>query len=144
MKKHRGGGELVLTSSKLAKELLETAFKSCKKTYIILDGLDECNREQRKEISTWFRELVDGLPREEMDAIRCLFVSQDDGFAQKDLSMIPLLKITSNGNKRDIEVYTRAGFLKIQDKFGTHGPKYIHFISARAQGKLFGILYSPI
>ncbi|KAF8863167.1 hypothetical protein BDZ45DRAFT_765670 [Acephala macrosclerotiorum] len=40
-------GELVLASLKLAKELLETAIQSCKKTYIILDGLDECNRDER-------------------------------------------------------------------------------------------------
>lgn len=50
-----GSGETILTSSKLAKELLETAFKSCQKMYIVLDGLDECNREERKEISAWFR-----------------------------------------------------------------------------------------
>ncbi|KAH0563509.1 hypothetical protein GP486_001930 [Trichoglossum hirsutum] len=130
-------GETVLTSLKLAKELLETVFKSCKKTYIILDGLDECNRDERKEISTWFCQLVDGLPREDMDAIRCLFVSQDDGYARKDFSMLPSIKLTAADNKCDIEAYASVWHQRIQEKFGPLNPKGFHvanIVTARAQG----------
>jgi len=130
-------GETVLTSSKLAKELLETVFKSCKKTYVILDGLDECNRDERKEISTWFCQLMDGLPREDMDAIRCLFVSQDDGYARKDFSMLPSIKLTATDNKCDIEAYASIWHQRIQEKFGPLDPKEYHIaniVTARAQG----------
>jgi hypothetical protein len=130
-------GETVLTSSKLAKELLETIFQSYKKMYIILDGLDECNRHERKEISTWFRQLVDGLPRKEMDAIRCLFVCQDDGYARKDLSMLPSIKLTAASNKSDIEMYARIWHQRIEEKFGPLDPKTLNIaniVTARAQG----------
>jgi hypothetical protein len=132
-------GEAVLTSSKLAKELLETAFHSCKKTYIILDGLDECNRDERRELSTFFRQLVDDLPRKDMDKIRCLFVSQDDGYARKDLSMLPSIKLSVANNKADIETYTSIWHHRIEEKFGPLDPKEFHItkiITARAQGNL--------
>jgi hypothetical protein len=122
---------------KLAKELLETVFESCKKTYIILDGLDECTRQERKDISTWFRQLVDGLPRKEMDAIRCLFVSQDDGYARKDLSMLPSIKLTATSNKSDIEMYARIWHQRMEEKFGpldTKGLDITNIVTARAQG----------
>jgi hypothetical protein len=132
-------GETVLSSSKLAKELLETVILSCKQIYIILDGLDECNRDERKEISTWFRQLVDGLPRKEMDTIRCLFVSQDDGYARKDLSMLPSIKLTATSNKSDIEMYAKAWHERIEKKFGTLEPKGLNvanIVTARAQGNV--------
>ncbi|KAK4158351.1 hypothetical protein C8A00DRAFT_28632 [Chaetomidium leptoderma] len=74
-----------LSSQQESEKLLETALKS-RKTYIVLDGLDECPRDQRKDICTWFRSVVDKLERNKQDEIRCLFVSQEDGFAKKDLS----------------------------------------------------------
>jgi len=83
-------GQAVLSSRSLAKELLETALKS-RKTYVILDGIDECTRDDRKEVCTWFRSFADSLPTAKQDEIRCLFVSQDDGFARKDLAMLPTL-----------------------------------------------------
>jgi hypothetical protein len=132
-------GETVLSSSKLAKELLETVILSCKQTYIILDGLDECNRDERKELSTWFRQLVDVLPRKEMDSIRCLFVSQDDGYARKDLSMLPSIKLTSTSNKSDIEMYAKVWHQRIEEKFGTlksKGLNVANIITARAQGNV--------
>ena len=130
-------GETTLNSTKLAKELLETAFQSFKKTYIILDGLDECHRTERREICEWFRNLVNGLPREEMDSIRCLFVSQDDGFARKDLSMLSSIKLTAASNKTDIEICARAWHRKIEERFGSLDAKKLNvanIVTARAQG----------
>jgi hypothetical protein len=135
--KASASGEAILSNPKLAKELLETSFKSCKKTYIILDGLDECNRDERKEISTWFCQLVDCLPREDMDAIRCLFVSQDDGYARKDYSMLPSMKLTAADNKTDIETYTTTWHRRIQDKFKPFDSNLdvASIVTARAQGE---------
>jgi hypothetical protein len=138
--KTSGSGEPILTSTQLAKELLEVALKSCNKTYIILDGLDECDRDERKEISSWFRQLVDSLPREDMDSIRCVFVSQDDGYARKDLSMLPSIKMTADDNKNDIQLYANIWHQRIQDKFGPLDPKDSHvanIVTERAQGNLY-------
>src|SRR5437763_7902 len=48
-------GETILESRVLAKELLETALKSLEKVYIIIDGVDECDRDEKKIIISWFR-----------------------------------------------------------------------------------------
>ncbi|KAF2800244.1 hypothetical protein K505DRAFT_229183, partial [Melanomma pulvis-pyrius CBS 109.77] len=52
-------GEAVLSSTSTAKDLLAIALQTCDKsykTYIILDGLDEYSRDDRKEIIEWFKE----------------------------------------------------------------------------------------
>jgi hypothetical protein len=143
--KASGSGETILKAPKLAQELLETGFKSCKRTYIILDGIDECHRDERKEISTWFCQLIDGLPREDMDVIRCLFVSQDDGYARKDYYMLPSMKLTAADNKTDIEAYTTTWHRRIQDKFGPFDAN-LHvasIVTARAQGECWLHFHGP-
>jgi hypothetical protein len=109
--------EAVLTSLPLAKEILETALKSASKTYVIIDGLDECHRDERKSISSWFRQVVEDLPLTDVDQIRCLFISQDDGYARKDFSVLPSLKITSADTVPDIEAYTSKRASEVQQKF---------------------------
>lgn len=111
-------GETALASGKLARELLDTVLGFCQKTYIVIDGLDECGREDRKEIALYFRNVVKSLPTTEADRIRCLFISQDDGYARRDLSMLPTLKITEKENKDDIAQFVKVWDEKIRDRFG--------------------------
>lgn len=105
------------SSQEEAEKLLETALKS-RKAYIVLDGLDECPRKQRKDICIWFRSIIDKLAKDQQDEIRCLFVSQEDGFAKKDLSMLPALKITREHNRADICAFARSSQARIEAKFG--------------------------
>jgi hypothetical protein len=107
-------GEALLTSLALARELLDLAFSNCNSAYIILDGLDECERGERKSITKWFRTLVEDLPAEDPDRFHCLFVSQDDGIARKDLSGIETVTIRVGDNQPDIHRYSlvEAGRLK--------------------------------
>lgn len=111
-------GQVLLSTIDLAKKLLETGLKSCDKTYIVLDGLDEYSRDDRKEISSWFRSLVQSLPIAECDSIRCLFVSQDDGYARKDLGDLPWIKVGPTENKTDIRTFCEHWHRKIEAKFG--------------------------
>ncbi|KAI0550332.1 putative zinc finger protein [Xylaria curta] len=108
-------GEAVLTSPALIEELLSLAFANCKSAYIILDGLDECPRDQRKYISQWFRKLIDDLPTNEPEKVRCLFVSQDDGHARKDFAGVTSIKIKPEDNKCDIEEYSRKESNKLRE-----------------------------
>ncbi|KAI1736472.1 putative zinc finger protein [Xylaria scruposa] len=108
-------GEAVLTSPALIKELLSLAFGNCKSAYIILDGLDECPRDQRKDITQWFRKLIEDLPTNEPEKVRCLFVSQDDGVARKDFAGVASIKITPGDNKSDIEEYSRKEAKKLRE-----------------------------
>lgn len=110
-------GEIVLNNPTFAKDLLDTALGLCDRAYIVIDGIDECNRGERKEIATFFRTYVQSLSRTECDRVRCLFISQDDGYGRKDFSMIPSLKITAIDNRADIEAYAKAWDAKIRTKF---------------------------
>ncbi|KAF2141617.1 uncharacterized protein K452DRAFT_271241 [Aplosporella prunicola CBS 121167] len=129
-------GETTLSSAKLAKELLDLAFGACGKTYLVLDGLDECNREERRKVSEYFRNVVCSLPRADADRIRCLFVSQDDGYARKDLKDIVSIKLTAEDNMEDIKSLVQIWEKKIQDKFhfDTTGQDIARTITERSQG----------
>ena len=129
--------DAVLSSLAVAKDMIRTALHGSDKTYIIIDGLDECSRDDRKEISSWFREAVESLAPSEMDSIRCLFVSQDDGIARKDLGSLPTIKITTE-NETDIKAFAMARHKEIEEKFGELRAKDCHItniICARAQGE---------
>ena len=130
-------GQAVLSSRELAKELLSTSLQS-RKTYIILDGIDECERDHRKDVCSWFKSLADSLPVAKQDEIRCLFISQDDGFARKDLSMLPTLSMTVDQNREDISAYARHWQVQIEERFGPLGNcglALADIVPARSQGK---------
>ena len=131
--------EAVLSTTVVAKRLLEVALNSCGRVYIVLDGLDECSRDDRKELTSWFQDLVASLPRACLGAIRCLFISQEDGFARKDLGMLSQIKIMPADNTADIEAFCGEWHEKIESKFGPlerreHNVKRV--VSTRAQGTI--------
>jgi len=117
-KKCCDSGEAVLNSPALIEELLNLAFKNCQSAYIILDGLDECSREERKIIAQWFRKLVEDLSSSHPDRLRCLFVSQDDGAARKDFAGLASIKIRPEDNKQDIDEFSRIEAGKVKDELG--------------------------
>jgi hypothetical protein len=130
--KMSASGEIILSRSALAKELLETAL-GARKSYIILDGIDECIREQRRELCTWFRLAVDAHPND----LRCLFVSQDDGIAGKDLSMVPSLSITIQDNHDDIKRYCKMWHRQIKARFSPVEDSELNItelVTARSRG----------
>lgn len=130
-------GETSLHTKVLAGELLRVALSCSKRTYIILDGLDECDAKERKYIVEFFRNTVEALPIADMDSIRCLFVSQDDREARKDLSNIPSINICPSDTKHDIHSFVMIWKDKIERKFGDL--KRVRYdiakiVTAKAQG----------
>ncbi|KAF1956409.1 hypothetical protein CC80DRAFT_446319 [Byssothecium circinans] len=111
-------GQTTLETDSLAKELLKTATKSFQKLYIILDGIDECDRDHRKEIVSTFEGIWETLGDNAKDSLRCLFVSQDDSAAAKDFARMVSLKVTQSDSAKDIRSYARIWSSKIQNKFG--------------------------
>lgn len=111
-------GEISLHTKVLAGELLRVAISCSKRTYIILDGLDECDAKERRCIAEFFRSTIEALPTADMDSIRCLFVSQDDREARKDFSNIPSVNICPSDTKGDIHAFVTIWKDKIEKKFG--------------------------
>lgn len=130
-------GETSLHTRVLAGELLRVALSCSKRTYIVVDGLDECDTKERKHIVEFFRNTVEALPVADMDSIRCLFVSQDDREARKDLSNIPSINICPSDTKHDIHSFVMIWKDKIERKFGDlQGTRYdiAKIVTAKAQG----------
>lgn len=137
-------GETSLQTKALAGELLRVALSSSKRTYVILDGLDECDSKERRYIVEFFRNTVEALPIADMDSIRCLFVSQDDKEARKGLSNIPSIGICPSDTKHDIHSFVMIWKDKIERKFGDlQGVRcdIAKIVTAKAQG-IFNILHS--
>jgi NACHT domain len=127
----------VLSSVIIAKRMLEMSFNSCSKLYIIIDGLDECKRGERKDISTWLQDLIQKLPAEQVNSLRCLIVSQDDGNARTDLEDFTLIKITIE-NHEDLRRFTAEWQKRIERRFGELRPEnrqLANTIFVRAQGE---------
>ena len=136
--KQARSGQETLTDTKLAKELLEVALKNKKNTYIVIDGLDEYTRDERKEITVWFLQIVNSIPTHELGALRCLFVSQEDGAAKKDFSMLSHIKMTAADNREDIRSYAQLRQMEIEEKFGPLdwcNYNIADIVTTKAQGK---------
>ncbi|CAI6242163.1 unnamed protein product [Periconia digitata] len=139
-------GQTSLSTDSLAKQLLETAIKNHRKLYVIIDGIDECEREQRKEIVSTLESFWESLPYTDADSLRCLFVSQDDSAARKDFARMVTLKITQSDTKQDISSYAHTWSQEIRAKFGldqNHVQCIENMIAEKAEGMfLFARLMS--
>ncbi|KAI1772544.1 hypothetical protein F4818DRAFT_426298 [Hypoxylon cercidicola] len=107
----------VLDTYAVIENLLEVALLNCPSVYIIIDGIDECPRGERKDITKWFRNIVENLQPPNQDRVRCLFVSQHDGIASKDFNGLTSLKIDSKNNEGDIKAFSVVEAAKIQSQF---------------------------
>jgi hypothetical protein len=126
-----------LDSLRLANSLMAVALKKLK-TFVVLDGIDEIpSRDQRKDVCSWFYNLVDSQETESMADIRCLFISQDDSIARKDLENVPSLEIDQKSNRSDIEAFTDRWQRKIEEDFGSFTQEGFYIsrvISAKSRG----------
>jgi hypothetical protein len=133
----RKGSGITLNTISVVKELLEISLKSCGTVYLIIDGLDECPRDERKEIATEFKSIVNSTFNSESNEIRCMFVSQDDGFSRKDFMGLHTLRITTEDNKGDITNYSKDWISRIEGKFGLtaeEGNEILNLVMRHSEG----------
>ncbi|KAK8084662.1 Ankyrin repeat-containing protein [Apiospora hydei] len=104
----------VLGSLAMIELLLDVALRNCTDAYIIIDGIDECDRHERRKITQWFRNLVEDLQPPRQDRVRCLFVSQDDGIARKDFKGLEAIRIERQDNQADIHTFSQLSAGEIQ------------------------------
>jgi hypothetical protein len=110
-----------LRSPLLAKQLLDTFCAAIPKHYIIIDGLDECELNERKEILRFFVKLAESsCETERAGRLRILFVSQDYAEIRKiisDSKVKPkILSLTQEDNMADISNFVDFWVSKIQEK----------------------------
>jgi len=131
-------GDLKLSSHKVGKDLLAECLQVLEKTCIIIDGLDECDKDVRGEIISLFARLV----KERNDAVpgslRMLFVSTDEADIRKQLSKAVCLTLKSTDNFSEMQDYARTWAKRIQDLHTLTDQKteeIFHEVMRRADGK---------
>ena len=110
-------GQVTLSLESTARELLETSLKAFEKLYIVIDGIDECEGDQRQQIVSFFKETWESLPSADSDSLRCMFISQDDNIARKDFASMSAIKITETHTRKDIVQFVAARSTVIKQKF---------------------------
>jgi len=133
-----------------AKELLDVAIRRKNRAFIIIDGIDECKKEEKAEIVSWLRGIVAGDcgasdSDEEEDAenegeetvVRGLIVGQEDNDSWRLLRDLPVVKIEPGDNERDILRFCRDGESKIKARFETGSLDVAETVAKYAAGKPF-------
>jgi hypothetical protein len=107
----------------------------------VLDGLDECERKEKKKILMWITSLVKS--EEQPGRIRVLIISQDEGDIRKQFAKQPLVSLNeAPQHKQAIRTYATRKAIKIREKFGLSESKalepselsIITLVTERAQG----------
>jgi hypothetical protein len=126
-----------LTSAATARNMLNTAIGSCSCVYIIVDGLDECEVRDRKDISSWLRAAAQTTDAVANHEVRCFVTSQDDENARTNLKGFNTIKMTTE-NHKDLRRFTIQRYKSIERRFGgklrAENRDLANTIFARAQG----------
>ncbi|RDW85274.1 hypothetical protein BP6252_02864 [Coleophoma cylindrospora] len=112
-------GETSLSSLQLCSNLLSAVFENMPqsmKVYIVIDGIDECDSDERRKILSTFSSIATNAKY--AGQVRDLFVSQDEPDIKKMLQAATKIKITESDNEEDIKYYVSHWASKITEKFG--------------------------
>jgi hypothetical protein len=117
-------GEPTLRSSTITKKLFEDFCETIPKLFIIIDGLDECEKDERRHVLDVLTEVVGLCDTKEPGKLRLLLVSQDyvdirNGLHSSAISRRAprILQISDIDNEGDIRAYTRVWVERISSRF---------------------------
>ena len=120
--KRLASGELNLTSTSLAQQLIELSIQNLifvqniSKLNVVIDGLDECNMIERKSIMSFLVALVEKCDERDPGRLRVLFVSQDYPDISKLFVTTAVMSLTATDIGNDLAQYVRKWSREIQKK----------------------------
>lgn len=129
-----------LRSTETSKRLLKDALMGIDNTFVVVDGLDECKRDEQRTMINFFEDFFSSQPFSGQTNLRCLLVSQDDAVPHRLLSSFPTIKIKPDDNKSDIEIYVNHRSKDIQSKFELGG-EMTRDISTKVQRNAGGRIF---
>jgi hypothetical protein len=110
--------ETKLESTRTLEELLRLAFASQNTTFIVLDGLDECGRDEETGIVSWFQSVfLQSNSHEPVGMVRLLCISQRNGNLDRLLAKAPRVSLENEEHQGDIEAYAAQIAGKIRKNF---------------------------
>jgi vacuolar-type H+-ATPase subunit F/Vma7 len=137
-------GEPALRSAPIAKRLLEDLCITIPRQFIVVDGLDECEVVERKQILEFLVQLASTCDLEEPGKLRILIVSQDYPDIKRTLHsstntrIVPrIITLPSTDNENDIRIFVNdwAGKVKEKHDLDNDQTDYIKQLTVkRAQG----------
>lgn len=114
--KYLARGELTLTSTSLAEQLLDLSCQEIQKQYIIIDGLDECEASERKRVLSFFNSRVERYDSKDPGKVRVLFVSQGYDDIANALTTASVITLGPDDNESDIRSFVHRSTVNIQQK----------------------------
>lgn len=140
-------GEPVLRSLSQVKLLLEDLCAILSKTYFIVDGLDECEPVERKQVIDILMDVAGQCEKNDPGKLRLLFVSQNFTDIKRALHTssqtrpVPrTMQLGESDNKGDINAYVRIWVNKIAVKyepFSDDLAKHLHNLTVQNAKGLF-------
>lgn len=133
-------------SSEQVKELVQIVIRSARLCFLVVDGLDECVRDESSRTSEaekvikWLVELTATSPNAQASDFRVLISSQRDGVIEEKLKVYPTLQLEKlQPHDDDIERYVRMQAREISDTFpdseATNEHKIVEKVTTAARGK---------
>ncbi|KAI8169545.1 Zinc finger protein [Colletotrichum sp. SAR 10_70] len=126
--------EVTIRSRESLETLTERALEEYRVSYLILDGLDECEREQARRTVEWLLALL-GLDKYSgKTSLRIIFSGQRDGLLDDILSEFPNIRLESSEHNADIERYCLQYASKRQKRFRLNKDLETHIASLVTKG----------
>lgn len=145
--KHSTSGEPSLRSLSIAKQLFENFCSTVPKLFIIVDGLDECEQYERKQLLETFMEVIIQSEADEPGKLRVLFVSQNYPDIRRGLEkekLIPkIVALSASDNEGDIQTYVRGWVHRISIKFDPFLEDLAEYLRNLTVARAKGICESP-
>lgn len=110
-------GEVPLQSIKLCKKLLRYMLQNIPKGFLAIDGLDECDVNERKSLLDFLNEIVNLCDSTNPGKIRILILSREEPDIKKYLSIGTVVRLDSRDTLQDIELYVQHRAVLVQSKF---------------------------
>lgn len=111
-------GEVSMATVKSAKNLLANLLQALPKTYLVIDGLDECEADQRKMTLDFLNEQVDACDQSDPGNIRLLVMSRNESDIKKGLAMSTAIRMVDDDTADDLKVYIEHRVKGLQATFG--------------------------
>lgn len=106
----------VLDDIGAAKALIELFCGVDMNQFIIIDGLDECRDEERKEIVQFLNDLVNGCDSYKPGKLRVLLVSRDLADMRKSMALAGILELDAGDTQKDIHRFVARKVARLQRK----------------------------
>ncbi|RBQ92738.1 hypothetical protein VDGD_09617 [Verticillium dahliae] len=107
----RNGGQLTLSTSETARDLVELCLESPSRRYIVIDGLDACEPSEAKRVVSLLTHMAK-KPGVRAGRLRVLFTSRSSAELKRVFDAANMLEIDPAQNLRDIHHYVGVRLAK--------------------------------